>query len=85
MSTWYCRICGLDYDTSPWGPDERTPDYTICDCCGVSFGYEDYTPAAARQFRVEWLRRGAPWFCPRQRPADWDLAGQLAQVPPAYQ
>lgn len=84
MSIWYCRVCGLDYDESPWGADGQTPDYSTCACCGVTFGYDDQTPTAARQFRQEWVAQKTPWFYPRQRPAGWDAAQQLAQVPVVF-
>ncbi|RAK63536.1 hypothetical protein DLM85_21280 [Hymenobacter edaphi] len=81
---WYCRVCGLAYDYSPWGEDERTPDYGICECCGVEFGYEDFTPESTRTYRQQWLAAGASWLQPKQRPVAWELATQLAQVSPAY-
>ncbi len=31
--------------------------------------------------RERWLNAGAPWDSP-ERPADWDLEAQLAQIPP---
>ncbi|GAB2947739.1 hypothetical protein GCM10027048_10900 [Hymenobacter coalescens] len=81
---WCCRVCGLEYKYSPWGEDEQTPDYTICDCCGAEFGYEDYTPISARAYRQQWLTAGAKWFTPKQRPANWHVDLQLKQVPAAY-
>ncbi|MBT9393608.1 hypothetical protein KLP40_10585 [Hymenobacter sp. NST-14] len=85
MSLWFCRVCGLDYDESPWGADGRTPDHTLCACCGAEFGYHDATPEAARQFRAKWLEQGTEWFYPNVRPAGWQLPPQLAQIPAAYQ
>lgn len=84
MPLWYCRVCGLDYDESPWGPDEQSPDYSICDCCGVQFGYEDYTPDSTRRYRAEWLANGASWFYPKVKPGNWQQAAQLRQVPELY-
>lgn len=84
MLTWYCRVCVLDYDQSPWGPDDRSPDYSLCACCGVQFGYEDYTPDAARQYRATWLAGGAGWFYPNVRPQHWLINEQLHQVPGRY-
>lgn len=85
MPVWYCRVCGLDYDESPWGPDDQSPDYSTCDCCGVEFGYEDYTPDSARQYRAVWLAAGAAWFYLNVKPAGWQLEMQLRQVPELYQ
>ena len=85
MRVWYCRVCGLDYDASPWGPDGQSPDHSICECCGVEFGYEDYTPDSARQYRAKWLASGAAWFYPKIKPLNWQLEVQLQLVPPRYQ
>lgn len=35
MSEVFCRVCGLPLDEDPWGEDGKTPNYTICPCCGV--------------------------------------------------
>jgi hypothetical protein len=88
--TWNCRVCGLEYSANdpeelPWGADERSPDYSFCNCCGVEFGYQDCLPVAARQFRSQWLERGAPWDDKARMPKDWNLEAQLAAVPTAYQ
>lgn len=85
MEVWYCRVCGLDYDESPWGPDGQSPDYTICACCGVEFGYQDYTPDSTREYRAQWLAAGAAWFYPNMKPQNWQPAAQLQQVPAGYQ
>lgn len=84
MPVWYCRVCGLDYDESPWGPDDHSPDHSSCHCCGVEFGYEDYTPDSARQYRATWLAAGAAWFYPNVKPDNWQLETQLRQVPQQY-
>jgi hypothetical protein len=56
-----CRICGFRPDTSPWGPDGRTPSFEICPSCGVEYGYEDSTPTAVSRYRREWLNNGGIW------------------------
>ncbi|UOQ64960.1 hypothetical protein [Hymenobacter volaticus] len=84
MVTWYCRVCGLDYDESPWGPNENAPDHSICECCGAEFGYHDHTPASTRQYRATWLANGALWFYPKLKPEGWLLAEQLEQIPDMY-
>jgi hypothetical protein len=83
-SATHCRSCGLDHGSPPWGEDERTPSFEICDCCGVEAGYEDVTPAAARSYREHWLAAGAKWFMPKARPDGWNLDNQLSQVPAAF-
>ncbi|MCB2377454.1 hypothetical protein LGH70_07670 [Hymenobacter sp. BT635] len=85
MAFWYCRVCGLDYDYSPWGPNEDEPSYDTCECCGVQFGVDDYSVLSTQAYRRTWLSKGAKWFYPKLQPTDWDLAAQLAQVPAQYQ
>ncbi|TGE06541.1 hypothetical protein [Hymenobacter fodinae] len=85
MEMWYCRVCGLDYDVSPWGEDGHTPDYTCCACCGAQFGIDDYNVVTAQLFRATWLTEGAPWFYANLKPSGWQLAAQLPQIPLAYQ
>ncbi|PJJ61151.1 hypothetical protein [Hymenobacter chitinivorans] len=84
MSTWNCRVCGLDYDYSPWGPQGDTPDYGTCECCGAQFGVDDYSVASSRSFRQQWLSGGTAWFYPNLKPADWQLESQLSQIPAHY-
>ncbi|RYU77804.1 hypothetical protein EWM57_16860 [Hymenobacter persicinus] len=85
MSLWYCRVCGLAYDESPWGQDDRTPDFTFCECCGAEFGYNDYSPESARRHRSRWLEQGAGWFYPNLQPTEWSPASQLANIPKRFQ
>jgi hypothetical protein len=81
-----CRICGLRYeDDLPWGPDGQVSSFNICDCCGVTFGYEDGIPAAARKYRAAWVTGGALWSYPKAQPVGWDLQEQLRHVPSTYQ
>lgn len=84
MTAWYCRVCGLDYDESPWGPDGLSPDHSICECCGGEFGYDDYTPDSARKYRAAWLAAGATWFYPNVKPEGWHLPTQLSQIPSSF-
>ena len=84
MTVWNCRVCGLGYDESPWGADDRTPDFTFCECCGAEFGFNDYIPGVVRYFRAGWLERGAPWHYPHFRPDNWDLSAQLRLIPKRY-
>ena len=80
----YCRVCGLKYEEPPWGIDDKTPSFEICECCGVEFGYEDGTVTAAKRYRKKWISSGAEWFNRKFQPRDWDLKQQLANVPQAY-
>jgi hypothetical protein len=76
----HCRVCGFE-DGEPWGPDGSTPSFGICPCCGVEFGYEDITLDGVKDYRADWLSAGAKWFDERERPSDWSLALQLANIP----
>jgi hypothetical protein len=79
-----CRVCGLRQESPPWGEDGRTPNFEICACCGVEFGYEDAQAASVRRYRNAWLGRGTPWFRPADRPAGWMLEPQLQNVPEEF-
>jgi hypothetical protein len=80
----HCRVCGLRLEEPPWGEDGRTPLFDLCPCCGVEFGYQDASLKGVRAYRSRWLEQGAPWDMPKQRPADWNLDEQLAQIPQSY-
>jgi hypothetical protein len=80
----FCRVCGLRQADPPWGEDGRTPTYEICSCCGVEFGYEDSRPESVRRYRTEWIRKGAEWFTPQDRPAVWDMEQQFNNIPPEF-
>ncbi|GAA1677090.1 hypothetical protein GCM10009745_20560 [Kribbella yunnanensis] len=74
----HCRVCGLLQPDPPWGEDERTPSYEICDCCGVEFGYEDSTPKGVIRARAKWKNSGFQWANPGARPDGWEADVQLA-------
>jgi len=79
-----CRVCGLDQGFKPWGEDGNLPTFDICDCCGVQFGYEDCNVFYVKKFRDEWIKNGAKWFTPKDRPENWSLAEQLKQIPEQF-
>ena len=80
----YCRVCGLLCDTNQWGDDGGLPSYDICDCCGVEFGYEDYTLDSIRKYRDNWRKNGAKWFNPKAKPDNWSLQEQMNNIPVEY-
>lgn len=84
MAVWHCRVCGLDYDYSPWGPHEDAPDYGTCECCGAQFGVDDYSVPGVKNYRAKWLAAGGKWFYMKLQPANWNPETQLAQVPEQY-
>jgi hypothetical protein len=79
-----CRICGLEQPFFPWGEDGQTPTYDICSCCGVEFGYEDATLVAVRNYRKEWIEKGAKWLKPKEMPESWSLEEQLKNIPDEF-
>lgn len=80
----YCKICGLEQEKFPWGEDGKTPNFDICDCCGVEFGYEDYTLVSLNKFRQEWLSSGGIWFEKEAMPENWDMEEQMENVSGEY-
>lgn len=81
MAECNCRVCGLTQPDPPWGEDGASPNYLICSCCGVEFGYEDSTVESTRTYRDTWLQQGSKWLEPGERPDDWSRERQLSQVP----
>ena len=77
----FCRVCGLFIDSLPWGKDGKSPTYEICPCCGVEFGYEDYTVKSAKNYRSLWTRQGCKWFNLREKPSNWNLEEQMKNIP----
>ncbi|MGW9382010.1 hypothetical protein ACWHAO_28990 [Streptomyces albidoflavus] len=77
-----CRICGLDDGESLH--EDGFPRYVICECCYNESGIGDDTVTQVRQLRGYWVGHGAQWHKPQSRPADWDLLGQLANIPPEW-
>ncbi len=79
-----CRVCGMLQLDPPWGDDGRTPNYDICPCCGVEFGYEDSTLESIRKYRNRWLANGANWTEKLEKPNNWDLKKQLENIPDEF-
>lgn len=79
-----CRVCGYLLDSPPWGDDGRTPNFEICPCCGVEFGYEDGTVDSARKYRDTWIANGATWFEQKLMPNEWNLLLQLDALPKEF-
>ncbi len=75
-----CRVCGLILSFPPWGENNDTATFSICPCCFVEFGYEDSTPESTLAYRQQWLKNGAAWAKPEEKPADWNLKEQLANA-----
>lgn len=80
----FCRICGLDQHENPWGEDNNSPNFAICDCCGAEFGYNDVTITGIHNYRNQWIASSAKWFSPRNKPFNWSLEEQLKNIPEIY-
>lgn len=79
-----CRVCGLFIEDKPWGEDGNCPTYEYCPCCGVEFGYQDYTVESTKEFRKKWIENGAKWDSLEEKPENWDLEKQLMDIPDEY-
>jgi len=52
-------------------------DYNICPSCGTEFGADDVDLSYV-ELRMEWVRRGAPWFSRvTEPPVGWNAIAQL--------
>lgn len=89
-----CRVCGYNYKNYfPWGENGNSPTYDFCDCCGVEFGYGDYTIIAIKNWRQKWIRNGMIWDRAKDEksilyqspPKDYNPTEQLKSLPPEWQ
>jgi hypothetical protein len=80
-----CLVCGLDCvsvgEDHPWGESGLDPSYNFCPCCGVEFGYADFSIEGARRYRSTWQERGCPWERQELRPDGWVPETQFAHLP----
>ncbi|WP_071884557.1 hypothetical protein [Hymenobacter sp. APR13] len=83
-SVQFCRICGLANDDNPYGATGNEPSYSLCPCCNVEHGYEDYTVESALAYRKTWLAAGGEFVEPRFKPQNWSLPEQLKNIPTSY-
>lgn len=79
-----CRVCGYLQDDPPWGENGNCPNYDICDCCGVEFGYEDCNLTSILTFRNQWLKNGAKWKNFKYKPINWSLEEQIKNIPKEF-
>jgi len=79
-----CRVCGLIQTDLPWGKTGRDPSHDICDCCGVEFGYGDFTIKAIQRSRNIWIQSGTKWRRPKAKPEGWVLEEQLRNIPDQF-
>lgn len=69
--SYQCPICGYNRLNEP------PVEFSICPCCGVEFGVDDFEMSHA-ELQVQWIQRGMPWFSSFTRPyAGWDALRQI--------
>jgi hypothetical protein len=73
-----CHVCGWDFGEPPWVDGQ--PEYLVCLCCGAESGVDDISVGDAQDYLARWVKSGASWFVPAERPESWDLASQLARA-----
>lgn len=92
----YCRVCGLYLGYNPYGEDNNSPDYSICACCGVEAGNEDYKPKWTLEYRIKWIKQRfywklgekrtiydkkfLMWFDEKKKPENWNPIDQLKNI-----
>lgn len=76
-ATYTCPVCGYaDLDEPPYNGD-GCASFDICPCCGVEFGYDDYT-SSHPLLREKWIASGMLWWSTvRKPPVGWDPDVQL--------
>lgn len=81
MANNMCPVCGFPGLLEPAYNADGAPSYEICPCCGFEFGFDDLSEGVSHaDYREKWIAEGAQWFDPEQKPADWDLQAQLANL-----
>ena len=85
-SKFCCRVCGLfqGEDHPPWGGNGECPSFDICVCCGTEFGYDDCFLDDVKRIREKWLKEGAKWRWPKEKPENWSLEEQMKNIPEEY-
>lgn len=73
-----CPVCGWAGLEDPPYNRFGNPDYDICPCCGVEYGYQDADGNHAR-LRALWIEEGMIWHHPGSAPppVGWDPIAQL--------
>ncbi|MFJ7999886.1 hypothetical protein ACIQ7D_22545 [Streptomyces sp. NPDC096310] len=75
-----CRVCGYDYGGYSIRED-GAGNHDICDCCGVTFGYEDNLLEGVRDFRAHWVGTDFAWADASIKPRGWDVNEQMRNIP----
>ena len=75
-----CPVCGyVDLDFSPYD-NHGSPSFEICPCCGVEFGYDDFS-ISHESLREKWVCNGFKWFSKHNKPPQgWNPIKQLEEA-----
>ena len=88
MIKYFCPICGFKgLENTPEGLTKCfLGSHEICPCCGVQFGYH-ISPGVSggvknriRELRQKWIDKGAQFHFEEDKPKDWNLEKQLANI-----
>ena len=76
-----CPVCGNPNLAEPPYSAGGAPSYEICLCCGFEFGFDDESNGLTHQaYRKKWIADGANWFDPDEKPQNWVLEAQIANL-----
>lgn len=83
--TTLCPVCGNELEFAPWRGEN--PSDEICPCCGIQFGYDDFSTVVTEreryydEWRIHWIGSGMRWVSQSQQPAEgWDPRCQLRRI-----
>lgn len=75
-----CPVCGFPGLMEPAYDEHGYSSFDICPCCGIEFGYHDFTRTHA-ELRKEWIEKGCPWTSTiEDPPLGWNAAEQLTAL-----
>jgi hypothetical protein len=77
MDEYFCRTCGYHDKEHPFyiAPPRLHPTHNICPCCFSQAGYDD-----GKEFREDWLKKGAPFYEEKLKPKNWSYEIALLQI-----
>lgn len=90
LSVSACYVCG-------WSVGAQLQYAIICPCCGTEWGIAEInesvcTPSLDNRnilntiymLRGRWIGKGGEWFDPIDKPNNWNLEEQLANIPEEF-
>jgi hypothetical protein len=79
----FCPSCGFDLsDSNVWYVllDTRV----FCPCCGLKFGRVPPPIPEVREIRDRWLMHPEFWHVQKAKPEEWNIEGQMENIPKEY-